>query len=134
MSIEEIRKKIKGHLDFDDILAKNTFLTALVVLTAIVSFGLGRLSGLETVNKNIEIEFPKGQEASAYLGLFATTTPKAPLVKTSGTYVASKNGTKYYLPSCGSANRISEKNRIWFDTKKEAAEAGYEPAANCKGM
>ncbi|MFA5830343.1 MAG: hypothetical protein WC878_00775 [Candidatus Paceibacterota bacterium] len=134
MSIEEIRKKIKGHFNFDGLLEKNAFLTAFVIVTAIISFGLGRWSGLETVNKNIEIEFPQGQEASAYLGVFATTTPKAPIVKTSGIYVASKNGTKYYLPSCGSANRISQKNKIWFDTKTEAEEAGYEPAANCKGI
>lgn len=134
MSIEEIREKIKGRIDFDEVLEKNTFLTALVVLVAIISFGLGRWSGLETVNKNIEIEFPKGQEASAYLGVYATTTPKAAAFKTSGTYVASKNGTKYYLPSCSSSKRISEKNRIWFDTRAEAENAGYSPAANCKGI
>ena len=25
-------------------------------------------------------------------------------------------------------------NRIWFATKDEAEKAGYEPAANCKGL
>ena len=134
MSIEEIREKIKGYLDFDGLLEKNSFLTILVILVAIISFGLGRTSGLETVNKNIDIEFPKGQEASAFLGTFATTTPKALPVKTSGTYVASKNGTKYYLPTCSSSKRISKQNRIWFDTKVEAEGAGYSPAANCKGI
>ena len=134
MSIEEIREKIKGHLDFEGMLEKNTFLTALAVLIALISFGLGRLSGLETVNKNVEIDFPKGQEASAFLGTFATTTPKVAPAKTSGTYVASKGGTKYYLPTCASSKRISAQNKIWFDTKAEAEEAGYTPAANCKGL
>ena len=134
MSIKERWEKIKGSLDFDGLLEKNVFLTILVILTAFISFGLGRLSGLETVKKDIEIEFPKGQEANAFLGTFATGTPKAISSKTSGTYVASKNGTKYYLPTCGSSKLISEKNRIWFDTKREAEDSGYEPASNCKGI
>jgi hypothetical protein len=127
-------KKIKGRIDFDEVLDKNTFLVALAVLIAIISFGLGRLSGLETARKNVEIEFPKGQEASAFLGAFVTTTPKTTITKTSGVYLASKNGTKYYLPTCASSNRISIANRIWFDTKEEAESAGYSPAANCKGL
>jgi hypothetical protein len=134
MSITDKLKKIKGRIDFENVLDKNTFLLMLALLIAIISFGLGRLSGLETARKNVEIEFPKGQEASAFLGAFATTTPKAPVAKTSGTYLASKNGTKYYLPTCASSNRISIANRIWFDTKEEAESAGYSPAANCKGI
>jgi hypothetical protein len=134
MSIVDNWKKIKGRIDFDEVMERNTFVTALLVLVAIISFGLGRLSGLETARKNIEIEFPKGQEASAFLGAFATTTPKPAIVKTTGTYVASKNGTKYYLPTCASSKRISEQNKIWFDTKSEAENAGYSPAANCKGI
>jgi hypothetical protein len=134
MSITDKLKKIKGRIDFDEVLDKNTFLTVFAILIAIISFGLGRLSGLETARKNVEIEFPKGQEASAFLGAFATTTPKTPVAKTSGTYLASKNGTKYYLPTCASSNRISVANRIWFDTKLEAENAGYSPAANCKGI
>ncbi len=51
-----------------------------------------------------------------------------------GTYVASKTGTKYYLPSCGTAKRIKDSNKVWFMTKTEAEAAGYQPAANCKGL
>lgn len=134
MSIKERWEKIKGIADFEEMMEKNTFLTMLAVLIALISFGLGRLSGLETVKKDVEIEFPKGQEAGALLGTFSTEAQKSIPEKTSGTYVASKNGTKYYLPSCGSAKNISQKNRIWFDNKKEAEDAGYEPASNCKGM
>lgn len=54
--------------------------------------------------------------------------------KTSGAFVASKNGTKYYLPICSGANRIKEANKIWFSTVQEAEENGYEPAKNCPGL
>lgn len=49
-------------------------------------------------------------------------------------YVASKNGTKYHLPTCPGAKRIKEENKIWFDSKTEAEQAGYEPAKNCQGI
>ena len=52
----------------------------------------------------------------------------------SGIFLASISGTKYYLPECSGAARIKEENRIWFDTREDAEKAGYEPAANCPGM
>ena len=138
MSIIEKAKEIKGmaknSLDFDNPTQKSAFLTILVILVASGSFGLGRLSGLETVKKDVGIEFPKGQ-AAAVGAAFATTSPQVKIPqKTSGKYVASKNGTKYHLTTCSSGKSISEKNKIWFDTKEEAETAGYTPAANCKGI
>lgn len=55
------------------------------------------------------------------------------IIKT-GLYVASKNSTKYHLPSCSGAKRIKEENKVWFNSKEEAERAGYEPAKNCKGI
>ena len=114
----------------ENLMERNAFVGALLVLIAIISFGLGRLSGLETVNREVSITFP---ESGTYVGTFATATAPA-VYKKSGTYLASKNGTKYYLPSCASSKRISAANRIWFDTKEEAQVAGYSPASNCKGL
>ena len=51
-----------------------------------------------------------------------------------GKYVASKNGTKYYLPNCSGAKRISETNKVWFATAAVAVAEGYTPAANCPGL
>jgi hypothetical protein len=138
MSIEEKPKEIKWGLlnspDFENPTRRNAFLTILVILVASASFGLGRLSGLETVKKALEIDFPKGREA-AVGAAFATTSAQLHIPqKTSGKYVASKNGAKYHLTACASAKNISEKNKIWFDTKQEAEVAGYAPASNCKGI
>lgn len=62
------------------------------------------------------------------------TTEQGKTLVTKGLYVASKNGTKYHLPTCPGAKRIKEENKIWFDSKTEAEQAGYEPAKNCKGI
>lgn len=51
-----------------------------------------------------------------------------------GTYVASKSGTKYYLPTCAAAKRIKEENRVWFATKAAAEAAGYAASTACKGL
>ena len=61
-----------------------------------------------------------------------TTFPPAALVFL--THVASKNGTKYYPPDCAGADRISDANKVWFISGAAAMKAGYEPAANCKGL
>jgi methylphosphotriester-DNA--protein-cysteine methyltransferase len=50
------------------------------------------------------------------------------------TYVASKKGKKYHLPTCVGAKTISEANKVWFVTKADAEKAGYTPAGNCKGI
>jgi hypothetical protein len=48
----------------------------------------------------------------------------------SGAYVGSKNGTKYYLPSCSAAKRIKSSNDIWFSTAQDAQIQGYS-AGKC---
>jgi hypothetical protein len=44
-----------------------------------------------------------------------------------GKYVGSKNGTKYYAPSCGTVKRIKPENYVWFETKEDATLQGYTP-------
>lgn len=51
------------------------------------------------------------------------------LSTTSSNYVASLNGTKYYLTTCSEVKRIKEENQVFFKTEQEAIDAGYEPAA-----
>jgi len=83
--------------------------------------------------------------ASFGLGYLAAPVPDAPMPTltgalcqsaggTAGKFVASKSGTKYYLPSCAGADKISEANKIWFASAAAAQAAGYAPAANCGGL
>jgi len=52
----------------------------------------------------------------------------------SGKFVASKSGTKYYLPTCSGVKRIKEENKVYFDSIEEAEAEGLEPAKNCPGL
>ncbi|MBU1292800.1 hypothetical protein KJ819_01895 [Patescibacteria group bacterium] len=111
-------------------------LLVLVLLGAVsAAFGLGFQAGKDQISEEgksdmsieqfLVPEVPSGGGPAA-----AAAAPKA----TTGTYMASKNGTKYYLPTCSSSNRIKPENRVWFKTKAEAEAAGYGPAANCPGL
>lgn len=107
-----------------------------LILSATLAFGLGVLAGKDmgkTEGKDgfwiEEMPLKSGGGPAA-----AVEAPPAAPSNTAGTYMASKNGTKYYLPSCGGSKRIKPENRVWFETKEEAEAAGYGPAANCPGL
>ena len=111
---------------------KDLFLTAVIILVATISFGLGRLSKIREEKTPITIE-----NAITSTEIIANTTnsQRATLtVDANKIFVASRNGKKYYYAWCESANVIKEQNRVWFSTADEAEKSGYEPAANCKGL
>jgi hypothetical protein len=58
-------------------------------------------------------------------GVVAHAETNAPAAQ--GKYVGSKNGTKYYAPSCGSVKRIKPENYRWFTTAEDATMQGYTP-------
>jgi phosphatidylserine/phosphatidylglycerophosphate/cardiolipin synthase-like enzyme len=52
--------------------------------------------------------------------------------KETGNYLGNSNSKKFHKPNCGWAQKISPSNRVWFDTKQEALQAGYQPCKVCK--
>lgn len=145
MTIHELQFKIKSaakHLN-----TKEVYTAFIIILVGFASFGLGRISKLEEVKTPIRIE--QGTSAiSSILHLPFSSLKADPssggqegteevvnvLPSISGQFVASKGGTKYHFPWCSGAQRISEANKIWFNSVEEARKAGYTPAANCKGL
>ena len=135
VSIQDKLPKFKGLLRNPD-----AILTALIIGVSLTSFALGRIS----VGNDLVPETGKAEAIGATnSALRENLKPTNPLQMASTTqgetrtqkgYVASKSGTKYHLPWCGSAKQIKEENKIWFDTKEEAEKAGYTPASNCKGI
>lgn len=138
MSIQDISIKFKRILADTDVL-----LTILIVIVGLSSFFLGRASvgvlengrNLPQVNANtIEASESREVTESVFPTQKKSVLPAESGAPVEGGYVASKSGTKYHLPWCGSAKQIKEENKIWFATKAEAEAAGYLPAANCKGI
>jgi hypothetical protein len=111
-------------------LESDLFLVLVILLVALGSFGLGRLS-MEPDKEPIRIEYPKEQvgEGKAVLGVQSGGEEAS-----QGAYVASRTGSKYHLPNCPGALVIKAENKIWFATKADAEQSGYKPAGNCKGL
>jgi len=130
------------------------YLAAVIVLVAVISFGLGRLSKIREEKTPITIENVKENTETGESKSLSTSNVDKNIDKTNGAgimlehnsstisnfpssskiFVASRNGKKYYYAWCESANVIKEQNRVWFSTQAEAEKAGYQPAANCKGL
>src|SRR3990167_5777867 len=109
------------------------YLAAVIVLVAVISFGLGRLSKIREEKTPITIENVKENAETGESKSLSTSNVDSG-IKADKIFVASRNGKKYYYAWCESANVIKEQNRVWFATQAEAEKAGYQPAANCKGL
>jgi len=139
--MHEIVQKIKRWTQTPEIIT-----VAIIVLVGLASFGLGRLSALESKREPVRIlraqvaeenvKHPmsnisrEGANESSSSGLQLPTSN----FQSGGQLVGSKNGTKYHFPWCSGAERIKEENKKWFDSIAAARAAGYSPAANCKGL
>lgn len=111
---------------------KDVYMALLIILTTISSYILGMLAGTQRTDTPVTIR-NTGAVITA-TPVVSTTKPVTLESATQGLYVGSKSGTKYHLPTCSGAQRISESNKVWFATKADAEKAGYTPALNCPGI
>ena len=122
MTIAEAREKCKS---FVAKAPRDILIISVLVLASSLSFGLGLLAGLDARPASDSVlETSVSQVPTSEVG--------APTGSVS--VVASKNGTKYYLPNCAGVDRISDANKVWFASPAAASNAGYAPAANCPGL
>ena len=111
------------------------FIPGLIILLNLGFFGGWKLYKFERARTSIvfdtsRIEYRSNNVPIAEPEKVVSTST----ARTSGKYVGSRGGKSFYLLSCAGAKRISEKNKIFFNSKEEAAEFGYTPAKNCKGI
>jgi competence protein ComEC len=108
------------------------FIVATVILVALVSFGIGRL----TAPKSEPIQIKNLEKASIEQLQIPAEQETGTETKTDyqGKVVASSKSDKYHLPECPGAKQISEQNKVWFDSIEAAEKAGYKPAGNCPGL
>ena len=46
-------------------------------------------------------------------------------------YIGNKNSHVFHTSDCGSVQKMSEKNKVAFDSREAAVEAGYKPCSTC---
>ena len=112
-------------------LKKQRNLCAVLLVAAVVLGGAFSAYFAGQLNES-ELSYEKGWYDGVSAGRAAaeagyTVTPPNAEAK----YIASKASDKYHLLSCEYAERISEDNRIYYETKIEAEEDGKSPCSVC---
>jgi len=134
MSINDFIDKIKGHIRID----MTTLLCfCSILLVGITSFGLGRLSVVQTTDQNIlnvknDNLSIMNNKRDRTLVLINDKDVNVNIAEKKKMYIASKNGKLYYAPTCSGAKRILPKNEVWFASSTEAMQAGYTLSSSCK--
>ncbi|MDQ5883518.1 MAG: hypothetical protein QG654_432 [Patescibacteria group bacterium] len=97
---------------------KEYLIIIIIILIGLASFGLGRLSALESgEEESVEFIVPELSKIDmSFKGL---------------NYVASINGTKYYPRGCKALSRIKSENRIYFKSGSDAQKSGYGYTSSC---
>ena len=126
-------QSIAGFLAGDK--GKDRFTVLLIILVGFASFGLGRLSAIHENTPKIRLETPQTTPIESDIKPVQNQPkPELQASPASGSVVVSKHGEVYHAPWCSGAKRISEANKVWYDSEEAAKKAGYRPAANCKGL
>lgn len=143
MSIEEIQEKIKTSFMERNSTERLVF-SGILVVVAVISFELGGMKsggGKERLPQAAALiptvappVAPIGAPTAPELTPESVAEPPPEAAGDTETYVASKNSTKFHLPWCSGAKRISEENKVIYKSREEALAAGVKPAANCPGL
>lgn len=137
-SLKEKLQKIKLFYSYSQN-RDRVIIPTMVFLVGIASFGIGRLSAMESQKEPVKITTngsfqTESLSANVSESLEGSNIEGEIELKKGGFVVASKSGTKYHFPWCSGAKRILEENKITFESIEEAKKAGLEPAGNCKGL
>ncbi len=139
MSISEYIEKIKPY-----------YTPTLFILVTVISFGLGRLSAIETEKTGIKILSPEtpvsapvtetqkdvSQSPSTVTNAQSQvgTVIQAVSTQAGGGVIGVKTSKKYYFPWCGVVKRVKPENQLFFTSAETARQAGYVAGGGCKGL
>jgi hypothetical protein len=118
MSIRDLTTQIKAQAL---VVVGDWGMPVLILLIGIACFGLGRLSGIESVRTQVSLA--QAPEIAGFAALHE-----------GGVYYASSKTMKYYYPWCADVQGIAPENFVIFKNQGDAENAGYSPAPNCKGL
>lgn len=121
--IDKIKENIKGFIHskyFDEF-----FWFCVVICTSLASFALGMRHERDLFLQENPLALSKKKDLAELWQEYEKNK------KSSAEFFASKNGTVFYPLACPSGDRIADENRVYFETEKEALEAGYKVSARC---
>ena len=75
------------------------------------------------------VSFTTTKNESVQTNPTVIVTPDMDEPDDAGEYIGNKNSKKFHLPTC--KNLPAEKNRIYFDSRQAAVDAGQSPCGNC---
>lgn len=91
------------------------------------------LQGTIVCSSNGEtVSFSTERNSSAQTNPTVTDTTEENVIEDTNTsieYIGNKNSKKFHLPTC--KNLPAEKNRVFFDSRQDAIDAGFDPCGNC---
>lgn len=79
-------------------------------------------------------DFREGKAAEPAKNSASTFRPliSRPVYQSSdGQIIGNRNSMIYHEPGCRDYNKVAEKNRVYFKTRRDAERAGYRAARNC---
>ena len=134
MNIPEVVSYDKdGHIERFPLFRK-FFLSFVIILVALLSFGIGRLSVVrnkEPIKIEYDPELTTDNSQPTINTNQAASVITATQIQSNTTVIGSKNSNKYHYSYCPGAKQIKEENKIVFSTPETAQAAGYTLAANC---
>lgn len=114
---------------------RDAVLPLLIVLVGLASFGLGRLSAFDEARGGLRLDAaPELLPANDGNVKHSQGAVVGQAAQAQGQFVASRSGVAYHYPWCSGAKRISDENKIYFESRREAEQAGYRAAKNCPGL
>jgi len=110
--------------------------TILLIAMLFLAFFLGFITGKQQSGASVALQCsPEVLEKLAIpvarLSNNAITGERIVAANTTGAFVGSKNGTKYYTPTCSGVKRIKPENYVWFENAQDAELQGYSRATAC---
>ena len=131
-------EKIKQFVETEQ--GKGILSILVIILVALGSFGLGRLSrdqvgpGIAVQEYNLAnvINAVENTNTNSTKQNIIKPTETSKSISTGKSFFASSRGSKYYSIGCSGGKTLKEENKVWFSSKQEAENAGYELSSTCK--
>ena len=129
MSISDSLGKIKQFIESEK--GKDVLVVIIVILVGLCSFELGRLSK-SSDSSGIKIEYEGETESIENMEANVISAVNASTNSAGKNFFASSKGSKYYSLGCSAGKSLKQENRVYFETREDAEQAGYELSSSCK--